>query len=88
MGDAPGDIGPGRLALGSQKLRHIVEGDDEAVALGLAALGADAQQQAARAPAALDIELRLHRPLGAAMASSSSGAISGTIPAAARPHGP
>ena len=86
MGDAPGDIGPGRLALGAQQLGHVVEGDDEAVAL------APRRARRRRAPAgcaccpprSMLICASAGRS-GAAMASSSSRAISGTISASRSP---
>src|SRR5579883_3549588 len=64
VGDAAGDVGPGRLALRRQQLGDVVEGNDEAADLAAVdALGGDADQKGAGAVVALDLDLRLGQPL-------------------------
>ena len=48
MGDAPGHVRPGRLALRRKQLGDVVEGDDEADDLLPVELGGDAHEQVAR----------------------------------------
>ena len=67
VGDAAGDIGPGRLALRRQQFGDVVEGDDKAADLIVAVLGGDAHQQRAGAVAAGELNLRLRQPVGPAL---------------------
>ena len=59
MGDAPGDVGPGRRALGGHQLRDIVEGDHVADDIAAKAFGRHAREKGVEPSLADELDLRL-----------------------------
>ena len=65
VGDAAGDVGPGRGALRAHQLGDVVERHHVAVLGGAGLLAGDADRQVALAAAAVDGDLALHQALQA-----------------------
>ena len=66
VGDAPGHVGPGGLALRGQQLGDVIKGNHKAFGLVVDALRGDPHKEGPRVAGAGDLDLRLDEPQGMA----------------------